>query len=282
MRSLQVVYLLIHFFFLVLLGEEQEIGRSISIEGTWTQLREPYGIDTLIILNDEIYQSFIFQGSRRVMYSKILHSSIRPGQIKLQFYKITQGGVEEPVNSDIYYMIFELSEDALWTYSDSATYPERQFLKINSYRNTWKSQDFEVYFNRLYKKGTHDCDDGKVYETYTFLEDKSKLNLVTIKPKYPGGESSLQEYFDRNLNLPEKLDGYFGVINITFKVNCEGKIVESQILSTLFPKTATVLQELLENLPKKWTPAYDNYRYVICYTRMKFIVRNGKILVDYN
>jgi len=253
----------------------------LPIEGTWTCHRPAYGTDTLIISGDQIYRSFIYNNGLRRLYAKITDYSIRPGKIKYEYYRKVQANVEESVKPEIGYMIFELAAEALWTLSNSKNYPERQYLKINAGRDTWKNDNFKFYFEQFYNDKTNDCNDEEGFETYLFQKDKSNLKLATINPKFEGGIGALQEYFDNNLLLPESIDGIFGIINISFKVNCNGSVGEVTNLSSILPKTSKTLLKLVEQMPARWIPAYDNYKRISCYTRLKFIIKQGKVRVDY-
>ena len=73
----------------------QAASQSLTIDGLWTQDRPPYGTDTLIIKNGELYESFVLHvgGSTRRIFAKIIESPINPGKLKYQVFKVIQGGV---------------------------------------------------------------------------------------------------------------------------------------------------------------------------------------------
>lgn len=260
--------------------------RTKSIDGVWTQPRGPFGTDTLTIQNGEIDESFVWQsgGTRRRLYGRILECSFDPGRLKFSVFKVTQGDTEVAIQPSVRFMIFEVAERELWTYSDSAQYPSRQRLKVHAYRNTWLNSNFSNYANRFYDSSSATCNDSLIFETYEFQEDVTSIHLATIAPQFPGGEPAMQHYFNNGFSPPENIMGYQGMLQVMATVTCDGGISQTYApaseLNRLFPKTVNLLVDKVRLMPK-WTPAYDNYRRVPCTMRIRFLIRDGELTVNY-
>lgn len=249
---------------------------DLLISGLWTNYRPTYGIDTLQISNNKICHSFVYRDSLRRIYSNIIEYKNFPGEIKYIPYKIMQGSKKENISEKIKYMIFEIAEKSLWTYQDSINYPDRNFLKINAYRNTWENSEFEKYYDKFYKKSDEkECINNDLFTVYNFQKDFSKIKLVTIPPKFVGGDSVIRKIFNVETNFNKN---NWTRLEIPFIINCTGQI--EVLTDSSYSDGLIYIQNLVNSKLKKmnnWEPAYCNYTKVKSKTFLTISIEDGNI-----
>lgn len=256
---------------------------ELKISGLWTAHLYGQRIDTLLISNEEIYLSFTYQDSLRRIYANILEYNNYPGEIKYSLYKILQGSKEEQISEKESFMIFEIGESSLFTDISSTDYPDRNNLKVNAYRRTWKNQEFDKYFESFYKKSEIlNCDEQELYSVYDHREDFSKVKLVTIVPQFLGGDSLINKIFNCETDFNKNLSTGF---NVPFIVNCDGEI-ELIINPKLSADRLKIHNEINTKLLKLgeqglWEPAYNNYKKVRAKTYLTIKLDKGYLTATY-
>lgn len=255
---------------------------DIPIAGVWTCDRPPYGIDTLNLDGDRIYFSFVevVGGQPRRYFGRILYSCSQRGQLEYEVYKVTEGSAV--VRSVPYrrYMIYELAENELWTFTDSAAYPDRTFLKVHAYRSTWQSKNIQQYVSSFYNVSEPECVDSILYSIYDHRGVTPGSSYVTVPPKYPGGLPAFDGYIQQKFAPQEPLEDVFGFLTLSCTISCNGTVTKIEVpgggMNALFPKTLESLKHLIMQMPN-WKPALSDYHYVPCRVELPFIVAEGRL-----
>lgn len=270
-------------FILLFLFDQLGFSQSIkSIDGIWTQDRKSYGMDTLFIENGKMIYTFIYKIDQYPIkiFADISEYSPEKGTMKWIITKKSQGDSVLSVKSKIEYVAFELTENELWTYIDTIHYPDRNYLKINAYRNSWKNKDITKYVSSFYDDKDSDCSDTTIYSGYNFQENTKDLKFYTISPQYPGGKASLLKFINENFNYSESLENYFGIYGVNCFISCTGEIKfinpNNHMFEEKFPETSKQLKSVIERTGK-WKPAMSLYKKVSSNISIGFVISEGKI-----
>jgi hypothetical protein len=264
------------------LALSQSFAEEIPIAGVWTQDRPPYGIDTLKISGDSIIDSYVEKlgDQPRQLFGRVLYSVPEKGHLIYIIYKVMEGGMVVPSVPHRRYMVYEVAETELWTYTDSVAFPDRAFLKANAYRNTWKSKSIQQYRSRFYNTSRPECVDSVLYSIYDHRGVTAGSSYVTIPPKFPGGVSAYDAYVQQRFIMQESLEGIFGMLTISCTISCNGTVSRIEVpggpMNDRFPNTLGMLKQLVSQMPN-WIPAFSDYRNVPCRIELPFLVANGTL-----
>ncbi|NUN68171.1 MAG: hypothetical protein HUU02_00500 [Bacteroidetes bacterium] len=260
----------------------QDSIEEIPIAGVWTCDRPPYGIDTLIISGDRIVLSFVVEvgGQSRHIYGRVIKSVAEKSQLAYEIYKVIEGNVVVPSAPEHRFMVYEVAETELWTYTDSGAFPDRAFLKANAYRSAWRTKDIQPYLVRFYESSSSACIDSVLYSIYDHRGVTRGSSYVTIPPKFIGGVQAYDAYFQQGFNRQESLDGIFGIVSVSCTITCNGSVSNVEVaegrMSVLLPKTLELLMKLVSGMPN-WIPALSDYRKVPCRIEIPFVISDGRL-----
>ncbi|WP_437590160.1 hypothetical protein [Sorangium sp. So ce1000] len=97
-------------------GEAQRL----PFVGTW--ISEADG-SLLELSATSFHLRFPFMGAPRDLYARVVSFNAERGRIELQYTRILQDGVEEPIEEPVVYMRYEIRDGALFKHIDAEDYP---------------------------------------------------------------------------------------------------------------------------------------------------------------
>ncbi|RLD61454.1 MAG: hypothetical protein DRJ01_07875 [Bacteroidetes bacterium] len=91
------------------------------------------------------------------------------------------------------------------------------------------------------------------------LED-NVYHWTPILPKYPGGEKSFAMNIAVNINYPNdmKAEGIQGRVIVSYVINTEGELIDTQIIQSVHPSLDKEAIRALKSLNQKWEPGMLN------------------------
>lgn len=111
----------------------------------------------------------------------------------------------------------------------------------------------------------------KKSSTDTFASNNQKeemiFTVVEQMPEFPGGQTSLLQFINKNLKYPEEAfnAGIEGRVACVFIVNTDGSICNAEVLRGVSPSLDSEALRVIRSMPK-WTPGYQRGKAV----RVKF------------
>ena len=251
---------------------------EIPIKGLWTLDRPPFGIDTLSISDSTIYYKFLCCDTIKVEWFGEIIPQKSSEYILYKRIKLLHNKRNVDFKDSLVYLQYEFTGKNLWTYSDTDSLSNRNYLKINAYRSTWVPEDKNKYELNI----TNTCDDKKVYSVYNFQKDITSTPFVTIPPKYKFGNDSLKDYIEQRLIYDkDEVKDIFMRLKYKFKVNCDGTVSNCQAVVDAFPDLSSQIKNIIESTVD-WIPAISESHYVACETYISFTIRNNNVIPAYN
>lgn len=92
--------------------------------------------------------------------------------------------------------------------------------------------------------------DDKVQEKKTDASDDIVYRSVEQMPQFPGGETALMKYIQKNLKYPQKHDDVEGKVLLEFVVKKNGKVGAVRVLSVLGRDFYQEVIRVVKSLPK--------------------------------
>lgn len=96
-------------------------------------------------------------------------------------------------------------------------------------------------------------------------DGEDKYVIIEELPGYPGGTDALKKFIAGNIRFPQdaKRQSISGIVQVTFIINKEGKILKPQVTKSVFP---SIDEEALRviGLINGWKPAMQNGKPVAC------------------
>jgi len=273
---MRIIYLVIISVFVLYLNSFSQ-KMKLPINGLWTNERPPFGVDTLIISDSTLYYKFRCCDTIKVEWFGKIISQNSSDYILVKRTKVLHNFRNVAFNDSLIYFQYELTDKNLWTYSQMGYLPNRNYLKINAYRTTWKSKDWDKYKSNSFGN----CDRKIMYSVYSFQDDIQSIPFVTIPPKYKYGNDSLKKYIENKLIYSkEDVKDIFLRLKYRFTVNCDGRISDFQNITTDFPNLSVQLKTILESIVE-WIPAVSESHYVTSQTFIYLNIKDGEIIPSY-
>ncbi|WP_437279045.1 hypothetical protein WME90_00385 [Sorangium sp. So ce375] len=94
--------------------------QRLPFVGTWVS--EDDG-SLLELCQTSFHLRFPFMGTPRDLYARVVSYNTERGHIELQYTRILQDGVEEPIEEPVVYMRYEVREGDLYKHIDGDGYP---------------------------------------------------------------------------------------------------------------------------------------------------------------
>jgi len=96
------------------------------------------------------------------------------------------------------------------------------------------------------------------------IDRKSYENTKDKLPSFPGGDTALVNYINKNLLIPIKVinKGTQGTVLLEFIVTENGDIMEIEVVKDIGDNCGEIAKKLVENMPK-WEPAVHNKKPIV-------------------
>ncbi|MBY0535963.1 MAG: TonB family protein [Chitinophagaceae bacterium] len=100
----------------------------------------------------------------------------------------------------------------------------------------------------------------------TPLPSNLEISGLEVESEYPGGISKWKRYLEKALEYPERALNLkkAGLVKVMFIVDSDGSIKDIRIFQSLEYSLDKQAMQVIQN-SKKWTPAYQNGKYVKSY-----------------